>query len=354
MQNVTRWHDSVLYVHTMCLLCVSCARLEPLQAKNWALSRCCPRGPLGENIHPLHRGTFVERLEHHCHGGSLPVLAGRNVCHWWAWGSGSRICWYVSFLQFLRLDFSAWERVRPCCSISVAVSQCGVFSIWVHIFTGGRHFGGEHIQFPSFFFVGVSLFPYAYPRDISIEEFAPISIWWRNRSWLWALRKLLWFWGLQVLVEHWGSCGGGDSGDVCIICIPQWVHPHRGRRNSGYQAWNHPKSLATFATFATAICTTQVGQNRSRPLMCPGPWQLSKLYDGFEFWIRFFLFFRQVWARRLSQMVLARGALQWKLPVWSLNLVSFKEGTQLSFFWDEVRWSVCSFCLSMTLLVSKF
>ena len=106
-------------MHTMCILFASYARLESLQAKNWALSRCCPRGPVGENIYPLHRGTFVERLEHHCHGGSLPVLAGRDG------GSRSRICCYVSFPQFFGWIFvahhltTAWDRVQGLFHVSV-------------------------------------------------------------------------------------------------------------------------------------------------------------------------------------------------------------------------------------------
>ena len=109
-------------MYTMCILFASYARLESLQAKNWALSRCCPRGPVGENIYPLHRGTFVERLEHHCHGGSLPVLAGRDG------GSRSRICCYVSFPQFFGWIFvghhltTPWERIQALFHVSVVGS----------------------------------------------------------------------------------------------------------------------------------------------------------------------------------------------------------------------------------------
>ncbi len=134
MQNVTRWHDSVLYLHTMCILFASCARLESLQAKNWALSRCCPRGPLGENIYPLHRGTFVERLEHHCHGGSLPVLAGRD--------GGEQVedlllCFFLHFLGgFFRLtsfDYSMGTRSTMLFHLS------GGFTVWCFL-NMGSHF----------------------------------------------------------------------------------------------------------------------------------------------------------------------------------------------------------------------
>lgn len=113
-------------MHTMCILFASYARLESLQAKNWALSRCCPRGPVGENIYALHRGTFVERLEHHCHGGSLPVLAGRDG------GSRSRICCYVSFPQFLVgfLSHIIWLQH------GTAFKRCSVSVWWVQFFHG--------------------------------------------------------------------------------------------------------------------------------------------------------------------------------------------------------------------------
>lgn len=188
-------------MHTMCILFASYARLESLQAKNWALSRCRPRGPVGENIYPLHRGTFVERLEHHCHGGSLPVLAGRDG------GSGSRISCYVSFPQFLGWIFvahhstTAWDRVQALFHVSVVGSIFSRMVVILAVNTSNFHEFSLLVHF----------------RAKSNEEFAPISIWWRNRGWLWALQKRRWFYGLQVLVEHWGS---GDCGDVCIICIP--------------------------------------------------------------------------------------------------------------------------------------
>lgn len=85
------------------------------------------------------------------------------------------------WLDFCRTSFDYSMGPRS----SVVPCQCGGFNF----FTDGRHLGGEHIQFPSVFFVGVSLFPFVHFRAKSNEEFAPISIWWRNRGWLWALQK---------------------------------------------------------------------------------------------------------------------------------------------------------------------
>ena len=50
-----------------------------------------------------------------------------------------------------------------------------------------------------------------------------------------------------------------------------------------------------------------------------------------------FFYFRQVWARRLSQMVLARGAMQKltsnrEVATLQFELDSFKEGARLGFF----------------------
>ena len=91
--------------------------------------------------------------------------------------------------------------------------------------------------------------------------------------------------------------------------------------------------------FCHCICATQVGQNHSRPLMCPGPWQVSKLWR-FLMVLSFgmcFSVFRQVWARRLSQMVLARGAMQKltsnrEVATLQFELGFFKEGARLGFF----------------------